>query len=277
MHRIIPTLALAVAACGRPGAPSEPSEPGGPQTTPTAEAPAPSSCVEVLPDRLDFGEVPVDGGSTFVYSVTVRSTCDQGVSVRSFGPDSGEWLFDVFETVGPTQLEGRGDTYEILVRPTPPGYRTYTDAMFLTTETQGRFTESLVPLTVTGVCESLLRDEDRDGDTIPDACDRCPDAHDSQDADRDGVADPCDRCSGFDDLADIDGDTMPDACDACPGFDDRIDVDSDSIPDACDVCPLGPNWLDDDGDGTPDACDLCPGEDDRIDTNFNGIPDACEP
>lgn len=97
-----------------------------------------------------------------------------------------------------------------------------------------RTNDSGVPLT----CAT-----DLDGDTVPDAADRCP-------------LDP--------DLAsvDTDGDGLGDACDLCPSRAGRgqYDTDEDGIGDACDNCPFLGNTaqVDTDGDGSGDACEPAP-------------------
>jgi len=102
---------------------------------------------------------------------------------------------------------------------------------------------------------------DRDGDTLPDPLDACPD-----DAAQ----------------ADADGDGLPDACDACPAVVDprQIDADSDGAGDACDNCPLDANPLQEssDADLLGDACDNCPLVADPFqrDMDADGIGDACD-
>ncbi len=127
---------------------------------------------------------------------------------------------------------------------------------------------------------------DADGDTVPDACDRCPAADDvtllgtgltnlpSAETDTWGAPLWCSACAP-EDATDTDGDGHADACDRCPGFDDLVDADGDGFPDACDLCPAGDDALDADGDGVPDACDQCPGSDDAVDADADGIPDGC--
>lgn len=58
---------------------------------------------------------------------------------------------------------------------------------------------------------------DSDGDLVPDACDNCPNAKntDQTDTDGDGVGDACQLCPFGADGADADGDGVGDACDNC--------------------------------------------------------------
>ena len=145
---------------------------------------------------------------------------------------------------------------------------------------------------------------DRDGDTVPDATDNCPDDDNpgQSDIDGDGVGNICDNCPLMDNLDqfDADFDDIGDICDTCP-FDADNDIDGDgvcgevdncrSVPnmdqddddrdghgDACDNCPVlsNPVQADGDGDGRGDACDLCEGFDDAIDGDGDGVPDGCD-
>lgn len=84
---------------------------------------------------------------------------------------------------------------------------------------------------------------DLDGDTVPDASDRCPLDPDAAQAD-----------------GDLDG--VGDACDLCPSITGRgqYDTDEDGIGDACDNCPFLGNTaqVDTDLDGSGDACEPAP-------------------
>lgn len=108
---------------------------------------------------------------------------------------------------------------------------------------------------------------DRDGDTIPDEVDRCPDAPEDMDGfededgcpdldnDQDGVPDRSDRCPN---------EPGPAKNDGCP----IRDADDDGVLDDVDRCPnqAGPAanqgcpWPDRDGDGVMDRDDRCPDE-----------------
>lgn len=83
-------------------------------------------------------------------------------------------------------------------------------------------------------------DDDRDGDSIPDRVDMCPDQAEDMDGtvDRDGCPDP-----------DNDGDGIEDARDNCPDSAEDMDGFEDG-----DGCPE----LDNDGDGVVDGSDACP-------------------
>ncbi len=117
-------------------------------------------------------------------------------------------------------------------------------------------------------------DTDRDGDSIPNSSDACPD----QAEDVDGFQDT-DGCPDLDN----DGDGVPDLRDDCPGQAEDLDGyedddgcpdpdnDGDGVIDARDGCPDqaedrdgfedadGCPDLDDDGDGVLDTEDRCPG------------------
>lgn len=114
---------------------------------------------------------------------------------------------------------------------------------------------------------------DRDGDSIANSLDACPDVAEDLDGyrdedgcpeadnDRDGIPDELDGCpdspedrDGYQDEdgcpeADNDGDGVPDGQDGCPEEAEDLDgyMDADGCPDP-----------DNDGDGVPDAQDNCP-------------------
>ncbi len=130
---------------------------------------------------------------------------------------------------------------------------------------------------VFGVGYTVPRQQDADGDGIPDASDGCPE----QPEDVDGFQDD-DGCPDDDN----DGDGIPDGNDACPdepetvnGYDDADgcpdavpDTDGDGFPDDRDKCPNEPEDVDGfqdddgcpdndhDGDGIPNDQDKCPDE-----------------
>jgi len=82
-------------------------------------------------------------------------------------------------------------------------------------------------------------DGDRDGDTICDPVDNCPDDPntDQADVDTDAIGDVCDNCpDDFNpDQWDSDSNGIGDACDPC------TDVDADTVCDHLDNCPRGYN------------------------------------
>ena len=96
-----------------------------------------------------------------------------------------------------------------------------------------------------------LAQGDRDGDTILDSVDKCPDVPEDQDGfeDEDGCPD-----------MDNDGDGIPDKLDKCPNEPEDKDgwQDSDGCPDP-----------DNDGDGILDVDDKCPNDPETV----NGIQD----
>jgi hypothetical protein len=143
---------------------------------------------------------------------------------------------------------------------------------------------------------------DRDGDSIDDEVDNCPDTpnYDQFDSDFDGLGDACDFDNdndGFDDISDncpwaynpdqfdSDFDGLGDACD--------YDADNDGIDDFGDNCPgtYNPDQGDWDLDGTGDACDFDADNDgvedfadncqitynpDQTDSDLDGTGDACD-
>ncbi len=141
-------------------------------------------------------------------------------------------------------------------------------------------------------------DDDRDGDGVPNAVDKCPNIPDNQvDLDGDGLGDACDP--------DDDNDGIPDGEDTCPRIANpgntppadtsgcNIDTDGDNIGDGYDNCPLvaNSNQLDTDGDGIGDACDKDLDNDGwandkdncravanprQLDDDGDGVGDACD-
>jgi OmpA-OmpF porin, OOP family len=142
--------------------------------------------------------------------------------------------------------------------------------------------------------------KDRDGDTIPDKQDKCPDQAEDRDGfqdedgcpeldnDNDGIVDSADKCPNENGplqnlgcpIVDKDGDGLNDPQDKCPdepedkdGFQDEdgcpdLDNDTDGVPDGQDKCPLeagpvengGCPDADKDRDGIFDRLDACPEE-----------------
>jgi hypothetical protein len=140
-------------------------------------------------------------------------------------------------------------------------------------------------------------DDNRDGDTVVNDDDNCPDTanSDQADDDGDGVGDVCD---------DEDDDGILDVDDACPDTFDpgNPDRDNDGLIDACqdddddddgivddqDNCPLTANEAQQDlleaefsqaADGVGDACDNCPYDNnpDQNDHDGDGQGDPCDP
>jgi len=153
------------------------------------------------------------------------------------------------------------------------------------------------------------KDEDSDGDGVPDKLDKCPDTPrgctvDANgcpiDSDGDGVCDGLDKCpntprgatvDGSGCPKDSDGDGVWDGIDQCPDtpkgctVDARgcpIDSDGDGVCDGVDTCPNTPAGckvdvngcpVDTDGDGVCDGLDKCP--DTPLGTKVNS--DGCPP
>ncbi|MFM2151831.1 MAG: hypothetical protein RL199_266, partial [Pseudomonadota bacterium] len=98
--------------------------------------------------------------------------------------------------------------------------------------------------------------DDRDGDGLKDAQDKCPTVFDAP------------RPIDGDAQADVDGDGVGDACDPCPLAANvtecpavaHDDFDKDGVKDAQDNCRTAANvdQADADADGKGDACDACP-------------------
>lgn len=142
-----------------------------------------------------------------------------------------------------------------------------------------------------------IDETDRDGDTVVDGKDRCPDVPgpvenggcpaELKDRDGDGISDATDRC--IDQPEDRDGFQDEDGC-------PEPDNDNDGLLDGADKCPLeagpiqnlGCPVLDRDGDGINDDVDKCPNEaEDKdgfqdedgcpdLDNDNDGVPDATD-
>ena len=114
--------------------------------------------------------------------------------------------------------------------------------------------------------KSINLDNDRDGDTILDEDDNCPDVSNTNqsDIDGDGIGDVCDD--------DIDGDGIINTEDNCPDVSNanQEDMDSDGIGDVCDN--------DRDGDDVINTKDNCPdvSNADQGDIDDDGIGDVCD-
>src|SRR5215217_6313701 len=101
---------------------------------------------------------------------------------------------------------------------------------------------------------------DRDGDTIPDASDNCPDVYNPNqgDDDKDGVGNKCD--DGSTTAPDTDNDGVPDSSDNCPSVynPNQGDTDGDGVGNKCDDGSTPPT--DTDNDGVIDVDDQCPND-----------------
>lgn len=138
--------------------------------------------------------------------------------------------------------------------------------------------------------------DDRDGDSIADARDRCPTVPGSEsaegcpDADGDSIADADDECPqvpGHRSAAgcpDRDGDSVVDDADGCPDTPGQVahqgcpDSDGDNIVDSKDACPKlagvasAQGCPDSDGDSLRDSEDVCPTEAGPV--ALKGCPDS---
>ena len=122
---------------------------------------------------------------------------------------------------------------------------------------------------------------DSDGDTIPDACDNCPDDSNptQEDGDLDGVGDVCDNCANDYNpyQEDDDGDGLGDACDNCPNVWnlEQKNTDGHDKGDACDADDDDDGWNDSEevpgggGGGAGDATGSDP-------LNINSTPEVCD-
>lgn len=147
---------------------------------------------------------------------------------------------------------------------------------------------------------------DRDGDGVPNATDRCPDAYgtaanagcpdnlptSAADLDGDGIDNANDACPDQFGTAkargcpDADDDGVPDQSDKCKylagetRWEGCPDTDGDGLPDHQDDCPSQKGSVTDrgcpaadlDADGVPDRSDRCP--DQAGPANFQGCPDS---
>jgi hypothetical protein len=100
-------------------------------------------------------------------------------------------------------------------------------------------------------------DPDADGDTVPDACDRCPGSDDRSDRDADGTVDCEDGCPN---------DPAKQAPGACGCGTADLDPDADGVAHCVDNCRNVANGdqADRDGDLAGDACDDCPDDPGQI-------------
>jgi hypothetical protein len=127
---------------------------------------------------------------------------------------------------------------------------------------------------------------DRDGDSVPDCSDNCPDTPNpgQEDLDHDGAGDACDNCLQTPNPSqqDLDGDHLGDACDNCAAFPNpaQTDTDHDGAGDGCDNCMLLPNpaQQDADQDHVGDLCDNCPSVPNasQLDYDGDGLGNECD-
>jgi hypothetical protein len=118
---------------------------------------------------------------------------------------------------------------------------------------------------------------DTDGDTVPDACDRCPDDR-PDDADFDGLCTTDDVCFGDNDTGDIDNDGVCDDRDVCEGDDATGDADGDGLCGDLEA-QLGtrPDDADTDDDGLLDGDEASHQTDPTLaDTDGDGLQDGTE-
>ncbi len=122
------------------------------------------------------------------------------------------------------------------------------------------------------------RNEDSDGDGVPDSRDMCPNTPLGVKVDEYGCP------------LDADGDGVPDYLDKCPNTPAGVkvdakgcplDADGDGVPDYLDKCPNTPAGvavdatgcpLDSDGDGVPDYLDKCPNTPMGVQVDAEGCP-----
>ena len=127
---------------------------------------------------------------------------------------------------------------------------------------------------------------DQDTDSIPDACDNCPNVanQDQADFDSDGVGNACDTCAN-DENNDEDGDGLCADVDPCPRFagedadlDDTGQPKPDGVCGNVDNCPAAWNPLQEDVDdnGVGDACQTADTCADGLDNDNDGLVDYPE-
>lgn len=192
------------------------------------------------------------------------------------------WVDGQLTDAQSSNLPGGASPFPIVTnwRPPTPGAHSVVVRAF---NTQGRQGQASINI-------EAVTSGDRDGDSVPDALDGCPDqpglttnngcpTPTTGDRDGDGVNDSADACpdqpgtllaSG---CPDADGDGVRDSVDACPrepGTAERNgcpapgDTDGDGVADASDACPRDPGRAeaggcpDRDADGVRDSDDACP-------------------
>jgi len=125
--------------------------------------------------------------------------------------------------------------------------------------------------------DTILFEQDSDGDLFSDSIDNCPNTINVNqlDSDGDGIGNSCDL-DPFDD--DIDGDGLGSPNDNCQDIfnPDQADIDNDKKGDVCDATDSRP--VDTDQDGVPDQSDNCDDIVNPEQENFDGdsYGDICD-
>ena len=192
------------------------------------------------------------------------------------------WILTVYPVNGASSSSANYVEHTVLYDVTAMNVGVYTATIRVTNLANAADVFTL-PVTLNVTYQPLA--SDRDGDSILDDVDNCPDNvnTDQSDTDDDGPGDVCDACpTEAGDQTDTDNDAVGDACDNCVevGNIEQTETDGDGLGDACDNCPLvkNANQADTDEDGIGNVCDNCPNEAniDQFDRDEDGIGDACD-